>query len=401
MTTPTLAQVANVEALAQLIESRHIAATAHPSQPLWILNYTPKAQYEGLWTPETRLARGLVVSGETPAHPDNPVLARPFPKFHNAAEHIRPGTSLPALPAREAVKVTAKLDGSLGILYTAPDGTRAVATRGSFASDQAKWASAHFAQHYADAELTTDATYLFEIIYPTNRIVVDYADLADLVLLAVIDNASGADLPIPANWPGPVVDHFDYATLDALISAVDAAPLEVQRNAEGFVARFASGLRVKVKYAEYVRLHRIITGIDAKTIYEYAGCEAMAAQARPKDIAFALGLPEAKVAELIDIDGGPFAELLDAVPDEFYDWVTATVASLRTSATAELTAVQAAYAERPKGVTPRQLAEYVKSTKVNQTALFSLISGKAPELAIWRSIRPAPSKPFFANDEEP
>ena len=34
-------------------------------------------------------------------------------------------------------------------------------------------------------------TYLFEIIYPENRIVVDYGDYKGLVLIDVIDNETG------------------------------------------------------------------------------------------------------------------------------------------------------------------------------------------------------------------
>lgn len=42
-----------------------------------------------------------------------------------------------------------------------------------------------------------------------------------------------------------------------------------EENKEGFVVRFQNGMRVKTKFAEYVRLHRIITGISNVAIWEY------------------------------------------------------------------------------------------------------------------------------------
>lgn len=75
-------------------------------------------------------------------------------------------------------------------------------------------------------------------------------------------------------------------------------------NTEGFTVRFipenpdTPSFRVKMKHAEYVRLHRIVTGVNSKTIWEYLS------QQQPLD------------------------ELLERVPDEFFDWVQATVRDL-------------------------------------------------------------------------
>jgi tRNA splicing ligase len=64
-----------------------------------------------------------------------------------------------------------------------------------------------------------------------------------------------------------------------------------QKNREGFVIRFASGFRVKVKFEEYVRLHRIVTQISNKTIWKLL------------------------------VDRQSLETILDDVPDEWYDWV--------------------------------------------------------------------------------
>ena len=79
-----------------------------------------------------------------------------------------------------------------------------LATRGSLNSDQATVATDIWQQKYPGVRFGHDVTPLFEIVYPDNRIVTDYGDMRDLVLLAVIDMATGADLPHEAlDWPGP------------------------------------------------------------------------------------------------------------------------------------------------------------------------------------------------------
>ncbi len=42
-------------------------------------------------------------------------------------------------------------------------------------------------------KIEKDKTYLFEIIYPENRIVIDYGDSDDLILLSIINNETGFD----------------------------------------------------------------------------------------------------------------------------------------------------------------------------------------------------------------
>jgi len=62
---------------------------------------------------------------------------------------------------------------------------------------------------------------------------------------------------------GPVVESFAYATFAEAL----AAPPRDDR--EGLVVHFTDAdQRVKIKYAEYVRLHRIVTGLSARTVWE-------------------------------------------------------------------------------------------------------------------------------------
>ena len=83
-----------------------------------------------------------------------------------------------------AVEVTGKMDGSMGLLFW--DGARwRVSTKGSFASSQGGWATAwaNDPANLNQAGLRKGWTYLVEIIYSENRIVVPYA-FSRLVLLS-------------------------------------------------------------------------------------------------------------------------------------------------------------------------------------------------------------------------
>ena len=235
----------DISLLNALVEQKYLTVQHHSTADLLIYNYTTKTQAERYWTPETMMCRGLITK------PDGTLVARPFPKFFNLEEH--PG-DLPIEP----FQVFEKLDGSLGILFFV-DGKPYLATRGSFTSDQAIRGNV-ILERYQDVMFDPEFTYLFEIIYADNRIVVDYGDREDLVLLAAIHTESGEELDISEHqWPFPVATRYDGITdLSALRDREEA-------NREGFVIRFAGGTRVKVKFAEYVRLHRLVTGVNAKT----------------------------------------------------------------------------------------------------------------------------------------
>ena len=225
---------------AGLVSSRYDAATG---RSLWC--YTTRCVYEQAWDDATGLARGLVLHEAS-----QQVVATPFPKFFNLGER---GPVVPDLP----FEVFEKLDGSLIIIHFWQGRWRAV-TKGAFDSSQARWAEARLAgQHLA--ALVPGTTYLAEAIYPENRIVVAYAEPA-LVLLAAYE-ANGHELETPAlaavaaavGWP--LAARHAYASFAALVAEAHALPA----TREGFVVRFANGLRLKVKGAEYRRIHALIS----------------------------------------------------------------------------------------------------------------------------------------------
>jgi len=240
----------------------------HPTFPLTIWNYTPDVQYGGKWDDITLQCRGLVTDNE------GNVVARPFKKFFNIEENKHTPTS--------EFEVFDKMDGSLGIMFKY-NGEMVCATRGSFTSDQSKWMT-EFALKYNYQNIIVDGfTYLFEIIYPENRIVVNYENQERLVLLGIINTESGEELPYNDLFEGfDVVKKYDgirdYSELKG----------KVEQNSEGFVVRFSNGERMKIKGEEYLRLHKIMTNVSTTGVWELLS------------------------------SGGDINEFLKDVPDEFY-----------------------------------------------------------------------------------
>jgi len=255
-----------------------VRSRVHPNDPeLWILNYTEKAAFDSVWNNVTLNCRGLIVN----AFGD--IIARPFPKFFNYGQ-----TGCPDIDLDEPAVVSDKLDGSLGIMYPDPNGGYAIATRGSFTSDQAIHATNILKTKYADFIPPGGVTMLFEIIYPENRIVCDYGDMDDLILLGSVHNSSGDSwegADVDWDWPGPVGEVFEYCTMR---EALEATP---RAGKEGFVVHFLiSGNRVKIKQEDYIALHRIVTGLNARSVWE------------------------AMLYDEVD-------ELIEKIPDEFHDFI--------------------------------------------------------------------------------
>lgn len=262
------------------VDSGLVSCRKHPTDNLWILNYTPECQFSKSWNDTTLQCRGLIVNAE------GQVIARPFRKFFNLSEHDNP--EFPSVPYGTPFKAYEKMDGSLGIAYYGQGGW-AIATRGSFESEQAEFAT-RLLQKYSSALslMNPELTYLFEIIYPENRIVVDYGGWQALVLLGVIRTSDGVELPLEdfAHLPFPQPKLF-------YVSNIDLLPRDTQ-NFEGYVIRFDNGLRVKVKLDDYVRLHKLMTGITPNRIWEM-----LAAEQNVED--FVKDLPDEMYDEVMDV----------------------------------------------------------------------------------------------------
>lgn len=334
-----------------------ITCRSHPTHDLLIWNYTPQCQFQQAWDKITMQSRGLITTS------DGTIVARPFKKFHNLEQHAG---EIPLEP----FKVTEKMDGSLGILYVA-DGKPYIATRGSFTSEQAEHATKILYSKYAGFIPTLQQwdyyTLLFEIVYPQNRIVVDYGAMEDIVLLTVIYTESGKEHnihdPIWVKiWPFPIVKHYDGIKDIAQLKHLE------EPNKEGFVLHFESGLRLKAKFAEYVRLHRLLTQCTARTIWE-----------------------------LLRTDQ-PFDDLLNRVPDEFYAWVKRTRDGLfQQFKTIETQSI--AVVEQVKSLPTRKEQAAIVVREQYRGIIFLMLDGKKYHDAIWKLLYPTAERPFKIDEE--
>ncbi|MFN2636825.1 MAG: RNA ligase [Gemmatimonadaceae bacterium] len=347
MTTLHISDLFDLEYLDAAIKDGFIREQTHPTEPLRILNYTEKAQYGQEWNHVTLTCRGLIVDK------GGNVVARPFAKFFNFGDPMAG-----ELDASAKAVVVDKMDGSLAILYPTSAGL-AIATRGSFASDQALHATDVLQWRYPDFSPPEGVTVLWEIIYPANRIVCDYGGADDLFLLGGVDIATGRVLgpdEVPG-WSGPAAAVFNVPTL------ADALAMPPRTGAEGLVVRMVeSGQMVKLKQAEYVALHKIVTGLNARGVWELLG------------------------------DGKSIADICEPLPDELHAWVENLAADLQREA-AELLEDTERHHERilahlPEGWTRKDYAlEASKSTL--RGWLFNLLDERDPRPSIWKTLRPS------------
>ena len=236
------------------------------TEDLVLYNYSDKCTFEKKWDKYTLECRGLIFEKASGL-----VVARPFPKFFNVGESE--GSQLHNLP-KEEYECFEKMDGSLGIVFNYK-GKWQVATRGSFHSEQAKQAQSIMDEFYNMEGVDHSVTLLTEIVYPENRhnkgsrLVIDYGSKKMLVLLASYNNSTGQELErsLVQFFSGvtnmPLVAKFDH-TIQKMIEMQKTLPADK----EGFVVRFKSGLRVKIKGKEYMRMHKILNSITPLNIWE-------------------------------------------------------------------------------------------------------------------------------------
>ena len=346
-----LDQLVNPDDLQAAINDKLISIRVSPDGHDRILNYTDAAMYTpGAWgNPAVRTCRGLIVDSE------DEVIARPWAKFFNHGQ-----AEAGELDMDAPVEVTNKLDGSLGIIHVDANANLRVATRGSFESEQAihatQWLRKHgginrFPLHYITA--------LVEIIYPANRIVCDYGDRDELVLLGAVDIESGCYFgPKEAarilGWQHSTTETFAYATLR---EALASPP---RPGAEGLVVRYLDRPHmVKIKQDDYVVLHRIVTGLSERTVWQHM------------------------------MDGKPLSELLEGLPDELHPWVH-EVHDVLTRQTEHRKANAEFYFDKlaPLLGDRPAFAEQAKKVPEYTPYLFQLLDGRDITIPILKTLKP-------------
>jgi RNA ligase len=310
----------------------------HPELPLIIWNYSPKVQYEKLWDEITLKCRGLVTDL------NGNVIAKSFDKFFNLEEE----KNIP----NEPFEVYEKLDGSLIIIFWYND-RLVVSSKGSFTSPHSKEAL-KIIKNYDTDKFEKDKTYCGELIARWNRIVCDYGSEEKVFILAKFDK-DGNEYDIE-NYK----DYFPIVKKHNGIKDLNDLKNSISDDKEGFVVRFKSGKRIKIKGLEYLRLHKIVTGVSNILIWESLK------------------------------DNKPLDDILERVPDEFYNWVQKTKSELEDRHSKIVIWAKSNYKELE---TRKETAEYFLRQK-HPSILFKMLDKKDPSDIIWKIIRPEFSRPF-------
>jgi len=220
------------------------------SGDLALFKYTQECVHENKWTSTARMARGIVFDKSTGI-----VVCKGYDKFFNMGE--RPETEFNAIDWDQQYDIYEKMDGSLIYIWHY-DGEWQTSTNGSFKSEQAV-AAKKMLDKYDLPKLPVGCTILCELIHPDFRIVLDYGEREELVLLSVIKQdwseyirSECDDLASKCGFSRPrVYDQFDTFA----------------ENEEGYVLHFpATNFRVKVKSPTYVRVHRLLEYVSPKRV---------------------------------------------------------------------------------------------------------------------------------------
>lgn len=327
----------------------------HPTMPLSIYNYTRNCTWEKKWDEITLNARGLILDNR------GNVVAHPFPKFFNMEELNGIGLEIP----NEPFDVYSKMDGSLLILFHY-EGQWHTASRGSFTSEYAI-KGAELLKNYPIELLYTTQTYCFELLWK-ERIIVLSPKKDDVIMLGAFVTETGEEMNIHQSYYTKnfnVVKRYDglsdYTKLKQIITD----------DMEGFVIRFKSGFRMKIKGENYCRLHNIITGISSIDIWEHLK------------------------------EGRDITDLLENVPDEFDQWVKNKIKELENKFTLEWETVVDLYNKIYKtygnSLPDKKIFsdELKKLDKKYQGVLFNMYDERPVDSIIWKYIRPVHEKPQF------
>ena len=219
---------------------------------LLLFDYTTGAHIANQWNFFERASRGLIINRQT-----GEIVARPFEKFFY---WLADGRTV----SGHIVSITEKMDGSPGILFR-HKGQYHITTKGSFFSPQARWATKFLNDYFDLSDLGEEWTLLFEIIYPDNRIIVDYEGREDIVLLSARNRFTGEFMPFFPDLYN-LAQHYGFSlprvyTFNSVEDLIEATGGD-HDNFEGWVVEFSDGQRVKFKTDRYVEVHRYIRQLD-------------------------------------------------------------------------------------------------------------------------------------------
>jgi len=275
----------NLNTIQKLIDDKVVIFQFHPILPLKIYKYSHSCTYIRNWNEYTLQLRGMVLDDK------GNIVSRPFSKFFNNRDEDFDEIGN-RIPKNFPYEIFEKLDGSLIQIFNY-QGQRIITSSGSFTSEMVYKTEEMLNSKYPKVKFENGFTYLFEIIYPENKIVVDYGNTEKLILLAI--NEINTDMELSYDLfikPFAILNGLDIVKKVADKKLPDLffeqKHLEFE-NKEGYIVKFANGYRVKIKFNSYMKIQKTIMRLSDKYLYELL-CE-----------------------------GKRLDDILDLVPDELYE----------------------------------------------------------------------------------
>lgn len=329
------------DCLVEVAEKR-VSQNVSPCGNFILFNYNPETDFRNLWNDVNVWCRGIVFDLNT-----SELVAFPFKKFFNVGQ--KPEVMPDVLEKKGTPVIMTKEDGSLGVLFWNRYQNRwNVSTRGSFSSNQAIWATEWANKNLSWLTHVSGWTHLFEIVYPENKVVVNYGDFAGMIYLQTqVVQTNGTprlfkfdSMFTEKNIRISRIFSLNDFSIDALKVLVDS----FDKNTEGLVCRYPDGTMAKLKGKDYLLLHRAKSSM---TIKNWGAI----------------------------LKNGTYNDILAIVPDEFWPDFQQTFDGFRNKIESDFSFVQEMVNQAPK-TTRKEAAQFCLENvpKNLQGSFFCLLS---------------------------
>ena len=224
------------------------------------------------WNKLSNVCRGKVINLS-----NYKVAVYPFDKFFNLNEmpEISEDVVFDYINKAKTITVTEKMDGSCIAVTRINTENYIINTNGGFTNIQTKLAEELLRKKYPGfyKHMPLNVTYIFELIHPEDKHIVDYGEEKQLCLLGarniLTENLFDYELlkKHADAFNLTLVKQFEFTTLNEFIKIVKGE----YENKEGFVFRLIGedfDVMFKLKYTEFVNLHRLKEHISIKNVYK-------------------------------------------------------------------------------------------------------------------------------------
>jgi len=253
----------DIKLLTHHIKQNNIRVSKHPEYELYLYKYTQACVFNSSWDKITLMCRGLALDNEYN------IIANCIPKFFNIEELSQ--ERIPKINLDQPFTATVKEDGSLIQMFNYK-GKIIITSSGGFCNDYTKQAEEVLNIIKYDNSLKNfiidhpGYNFIFELISPLTRVVISY-DYTTLKLITIRDTNGNEPIEDILQFKilgMPYVNQIKFNSISELLQEKESK----FNNREGYVLTFKDGSRVKVKYDEYFTLHKLLTKISKKFVWE-------------------------------------------------------------------------------------------------------------------------------------